>query len=331
MRAGLPVLCCLALFAALSPTPGAGVQGKPDAQEELIIDRLIEMIKDTSASKDQRANACQMLGKRGPKAKRGVPEMVKFLQEMIEKDKSTSTGEYLGGTSVRVVKVLEGLATFGADAKEAVPLLAKVFTQGIPDPNSNSVPTKRPAAEGLGKIGSPEAFAILVKASTNSSSELRIAAVQGLAYFAHGSDADLKLKAVAELTVIAETDTSSAVQKVARELLQPPMNLNTLQVAADGVELKASAKADAKAGIKIVRGAGDKVKDREVEVTFKLPSGSGLRLEKDKITIPKDKDSAEVRVFVEDAAKFVNDVEITVTAQTGDVAVDAKLFVKYAK
>jgi hypothetical protein len=70
--------------------------------------------------------------------------------------------------------------------------------------------------------------------------------------------------------------------------------------------------------IAIERGDGDKVKDKEVEITFTVPKDKGIK-DIDKITVAKDKKEVEVTVAVSKEAEFKADVDITFEAMVKDV------------
>jgi HEAT repeat protein len=188
----------------------------PDA-DEAVIDRLIDVLKDEASSKDQRANACLALGKRGAKAKRAVPEMVSFLEAVLKDDRFSKGGV----AAERVAKVAEGLGNIGTEAKEAVLVLNKVIVEGVTGVTPKGRGAEGAATEALGKIGSKDAFAALAKASTNERNiDVRKAAVKGLGHMARNLDSDLRVKALAQLQVIAETDLSQEVQQLASEAIK---------------------------------------------------------------------------------------------------------------
>jgi hypothetical protein len=190
-------------------TGGATAFGQEPNQDEIVIDRLLAIVKDENASIDQRANACLSLGKRGDKARKAVPAMIKLLDTLFQG--SQNYNAYAGA----VAKAAEGVGDMKLDAKDAVPVLAKIVKEGVKDSSAGAKPeiADAAAAEALGKIPVPAAFDALANASTNERSvAIRIGAVRGLGHMAVGPDAGLRAKAMAQLKVVEETETNPRVQ-----------------------------------------------------------------------------------------------------------------------
>lgn len=188
-----------------------------------VVDRLIEVVKDDSASYPQRAKACAALGKRGSKAKRAVPEMVKLLDALRAFAEDEKDGRRVIGN---VALVAQGLGGIGAEAKDAVAPLVKILLAPdkelliLFDRNEDHV-ARVAIAQALGKIGSPEAFTALSKASAGRlDTAIRKGAVRGLGYIAENKESDLRAKARAQLEVVVETDGDERVRMVARNVLE---------------------------------------------------------------------------------------------------------------
>src|SRR5688500_11269605 len=71
----------LALGLVGSLVAGAAPAGD-DPPDDAVIARLTALVKNTDATRGQRANACAALGKYGPKAKAAVPAMAEFLDNL---------------------------------------------------------------------------------------------------------------------------------------------------------------------------------------------------------------------------------------------------------
>lgn len=217
----LSVLFLALATAMVIPGPNRGCcsdRGQAQDPEEEVIDQLIAVVKNDEAKEAERAKACLSLGKRGPKAKRAVPEMTKFLEG--------AQARQLHGETVALVA--EGLGGIGPEAKEAVPQLAGLLN-GEFRPRFTGATEKeelaRPvvaAAEALGKIGTSEAFTALAKASVAGRlpAEWRKGSVLGLGHIASNKDSPSRAKAVAQLRVVAEISTEPELQKLASQLLE---------------------------------------------------------------------------------------------------------------
>ena len=198
------------------------------AEEDPVVARLIEVVKDKEANPDQRANACVALGKLGGKAKSAVPDMLGFLEELL-KSGPDKEKLYPVGTKLRLVKVVSGLGDLGADAEAAVEPLAKLLKDRtmIPEPGQPKVNDQMhewTAAEALGKIGTTKALAALSNALTKTLSKdadqfIRTNAVSGLQFTGMSKDADRARDAVVLLKVIAATDPLEYVQVSAKDAL----------------------------------------------------------------------------------------------------------------
>ena len=198
--------------------------------EEAVVDRLIEVVKNAQASGDQRWNSCLALATRGAKAKRAVPEMAKYLDELLNKDvvvgvytqptkENGFKGGYISLYGGKVTQLAEAFGNIGPDAKEAVPVLSKIITKV---PNHNDKGKEQPswaayyaAAESLGKIGSQDSFDALKRAANKEANpEVRKAAVKGLGIIAGNSKSDVKTAVVVELAGMAVTDASPQVREL---------------------------------------------------------------------------------------------------------------------
>ena len=151
---------------------------------EPVIDRLIEVLKNPKASLDERGNACTALSARSDKTKRAAPAMIGFFEELL---------------------------------KMSFPLNAQLEEKKCQE-------SLKAAANGLGKIGTAETLACLIRAGgTTGNSEadaVRMLVVTGLAHIASGGDDRLKAKAKAELQLFAETDVGNP-KELARKKLTP--------------------------------------------------------------------------------------------------------------
>src|SRR5262249_33236341 len=112
-RFALPLLL-LGLGAATPRGPCCACRLQPakrqDTEDE-VIDQLIEVVKDGEENEAERAKACLALGKRGPKAKRAVPEMIALLKSTGEEHLRRPLGPE------EVAMIAEGLGGIGPDAK----------------------------------------------------------------------------------------------------------------------------------------------------------------------------------------------------------------------
>ncbi len=204
-------------LAALLPGLALGNQTEkqPADPDEILINRLLAIVKDENASLDQRANACLSLGQRGEKARKAAPAMVKFLGMLVR------DSQLYNGYSVPAAKTAEGLGDLGVYAKDAIPLLAKIVAQGIPDSSkgANRAAADLAAATALGKIPLPDAFTALARASTSDrNKDVRRGAIRGLGFMALCPDPDLRAKALVQLEVVGETDTDPAIQAEAKAI-----------------------------------------------------------------------------------------------------------------
>ena len=143
------------------------------AEEEAVIDRFIDILKNPSSP--GRLAACEALGKRGTKAKRALPEMMKYLKESLE---AFDNNQFRDLSMVRW-SILPATISIGGNGQETFDFLA------------NALKTK--AAVGINR-------------------DILIAC---LGRFAAGCDKAVKSKVRVELQVIAETEMLSDMAKKA--------------------------------------------------------------------------------------------------------------------
>jgi len=92
-------------------------------------------------------------------------------------------------------------------------------------------------------------------------------------------------------------------------------------------DLKAEKDGTVKVKVVIERSETDKVKEKDVDVTFTVPKDKGIK-DIEKVTIKGKDKEAEITLTVADAAKFTADVDIAVEAKVGDVVGKGKITAK---
>jgi RNA polymerase sigma factor (sigma-70 family) len=201
-----------------------------DPADQAVIDRLIQVLKDPATPDEQRLSACEALGKRGTKAQRAAPELVKYLGQVLEKkvavyksfEKKGFEENAPDGDELTVI-VRATLAT-GASGKEYTASLTRIMNlrlvgkKGVADKKGGvhyTLEDPRPifalVGETLGQLGTQYAFSALQKAAKVGSPS-RSAAIVGLARIANGADKILKANAEVELQVLAESDADAKIR-----------------------------------------------------------------------------------------------------------------------
>jgi formylglycine-generating enzyme required for sulfatase activity/HEAT repeat protein len=212
-----------------------------DPADQAVIDRLIQVLKDPATPDQQRLSACEALGKRGTKAQRAAPELVRYLGQVLEKKAAVGEGfkkkvieENAPDGDELTVIVRATLAT-GASGKEYTALLARIMNlrwvvkKGVAEVADEKGGKKRIdkmgggytledprsifvlVGETLGQLGTQDAFSALQKAAKVGSPS-RSAAIVGLARIANGPDKILKANAEVELQVLAESDPDAKIR-----------------------------------------------------------------------------------------------------------------------
>jgi len=125
-----------------------------------------------------------------------------------------------------------------------------------------------------------------------------------------------------EVTVTPSTKTTSTKTTI--------VDKDWVKVMDASVEVEKGDGKTAKVTIKIERGDGDKIKDKDVDVTFTVPKDKGIK-DIEKVTIAKDKKEVEITVTTTKGAEFTADVDIVVEAKAGDIKGSGKLTAKVKK
>jgi dienelactone hydrolase len=141
------------------------------------------------------------------------------------------------------------------------------------------------------------------------------------------SQLQLVLEAVRITRAFFDQHVKPAVGKSAG---QPQPSSDKLLVRDTNVELKGDKGEVATVAIQIVR-QGDNIQGKDVEVRFIVPADKGVKLETEKLTIPKGSDRAAARIAITDPAKFTAEVVILIDAQAGDVKAVGRLLVQKKK
>jgi hypothetical protein len=203
----------LGLSISLHGLPAAAQPPEPEAKA--VVARLIDVIKDKRANREQRINACVVLSK--PEYRKesadAIGPMVSFLEELIQEvPAGWSPYHPIVGPGLDQVAVAVGEVVAAAEdpnkAKAAVPVLISILKR----PWVMQSDKRRAAVEALGKIGSTDAASALIEASRQDRSatgpkSVRAAVVTAMQEIAtKHPDTDEGKKLAAELKAISEID-----------------------------------------------------------------------------------------------------------------------------
>jgi hypothetical protein len=179
----------------------------PEPEAKAVISRLIGVIKDKRADREQRINACVALSQEDYRKQSAdaIAPMVSFFEELVQEVPSAwSSYHPIVGPGLEKVALALGQVVSAVDnndkAKLAVPVLVTVLKR----PWIMQSYKRSAAAEALGKIGSKDAAPALIEvARQDRSAAVRVAVVKALQEIAaKNKDQDL----AAELKAIALVD-----------------------------------------------------------------------------------------------------------------------------
>jgi HEAT repeat protein len=178
----------------------------PDADNAQVINRLVGVISDPQANREQRINAAVAVSKEEFRkdAGRAVGPMIALLDELLQ-DQPPSPYPFASAIN-GVDKVALALGDMGPQAWPAVPSLTFMLQC-----RSLESYKRKAAAEALGKIGTPAAIAALIKAAH----EDKYAPVRAVIVAALNQLAPNNSAAALELKVIAQIDPDQSVRELA--------------------------------------------------------------------------------------------------------------------
>jgi HEAT repeat protein len=242
---------------------GACAVGRSAEPGDKLVSDLVAVLQNPKNTPEVRTTAIRALGALGWPGRTAVPDLVKFLNDPVERKAARETlGPYL--------QVIEALGRIGAGAREAVPTLVKA--KGIAGTYDQAIDG---ALENI-LVPSPATVYALLSSLRDNDPAVRLLAAKTVATFpaeyaivasllresvAKDPDADVKRVARESLELITQAEVKRLVQ-----LLKEDRDENVRVLAAKAL---GQMKGDAKTAVEALKEAAEKDKDPDVKCVAK--------------------------------------------------------------